>query len=74
MSAAGPSQGSICAPVAGSEAAKPRASGDPTSDEAARHEADAPGAATLAVEIVTEELPPKALKALGTAFADTLAG
>ena len=29
--------------------------------------------ATLAVELVTEELPPKALKALGVAFADTLA-
>ena len=28
--------------------------------------------ATLAVELVTEELPPKALKALGRAFADTL--
>ena len=29
-------------------------------------------AATLVVEIVTEELPPKSLKALGSAFADTL--
>ena len=29
--------------------------------------------ATLVVELVTEELPPKALKALGAAFADTLA-
>ncbi|MEO8537242.1 MAG: glycine--tRNA ligase subunit beta, partial [Betaproteobacteria bacterium] len=29
--------------------------------------------ATLAVELVTEELPPKSLKALGAAFADTLA-
>ncbi len=28
--------------------------------------------ATLVVEIVVEELPPKALKSLGTAFADTL--
>ena len=27
---------------------------------------------TLAVEILTEELPPKALKSLATAFADTL--
>ena len=32
------------------------------------------GTATLVVELVTEELPPKALKTLGTAFADTLAG
>ena len=32
-----------------------------------------PATATLAVELVTEELPPKALKALGTAFAETLA-
>ena len=31
------------------------------------------GSQTLVVELVTEELPPKALKALGTAFADTLA-
>ena len=30
-------------------------------------------AETLVVELVTEELPPKALKALGAAFADTLA-
>src|SRR6476659_4154028 len=30
-------------------------------------------AATLVVEIVTEELPPKSLKTLGVAFADTLA-
>ena len=30
--------------------------------------------ATLVVELVTEELPPKALKALGAAFADTLFG
>ena len=29
-------------------------------------------AATLLVELVTEELPPKALKALGNAFAETL--
>ena len=29
--------------------------------------------ATLVVELVTEELPPKALKALGASFADTLA-
>jgi glycyl-tRNA synthetase beta chain len=43
------------------------------SDGAARHERDRPATATLAVEIVTEELPPKALKTLGTAFADTLA-
>ena len=42
-------------------------------DDAARHEAHRPTTATLVVEIVTEELPPKALKALGTAFADTLA-
>jgi glycyl-tRNA synthetase beta chain len=34
-----------------------------------RREADA----TLVVELVTEELPPKALKVLGAAFADTLA-
>ncbi len=33
----------------------------------------APGAATLVVELFTEELPPKALKALGAAFADTVA-
>jgi glycyl-tRNA synthetase beta chain len=32
------------------------------------------GTATLVVELVTEELPPKALKTLGAAFADTLAG
>jgi glycyl-tRNA synthetase beta chain len=38
-----------------------------------RGEADRPTAATLVVEIVTEELPPKALKALGAAFAETLA-
>ena len=31
------------------------------------------GAATLLVELVTEELPPKALKSLGAAFAETLA-
>ena len=31
------------------------------------------GAATLTVELFTEELPPKALKALGEAFADGLA-
>jgi glycyl-tRNA synthetase beta chain len=43
------------------------------SDDAPRHERDRPATATLAVEIVTEELPPKALKTLGTAFADTLA-
>src|SRR4051812_40593911 len=30
-------------------------------------------AATLVVELVTEELPPKALKTLGAAFAETLA-
>ena len=29
--------------------------------------------ATLVVELLTEELPPKALKQLGRAFADTLA-
>jgi glycyl-tRNA synthetase beta chain len=29
--------------------------------------------ATLVVEVVTEELPPRALKALGSAFADTIA-
>ena len=29
--------------------------------------------ATLVVELLTEELPPKALKQLGAAFADTLA-
>ena len=73
MRAAGLSQGSNCAPVGGSEAAKPRAFGDDASDDAARHPADGPATATLVVEIVTEELPPKALKALGTAFADTLA-
>ena len=33
----------------------------------------AAASATLVVELVTEELPPKALKALGAAFADTLA-
>ena len=32
----------------------------------------ADAAATLVVEIVTEELPPKSLKALGASFADTL--
>ena len=31
-----------------------------------------PSAATLVVELVTEELPPKALKTLGAAFAETL--
>ena len=34
---------------------------------------DGPAGETLAVELVTEELPPKALKALGAAFAETLA-
>ena len=33
----------------------------------------APATATLVVELVTEELPPKALNTLGTAFAETLA-
>ena len=32
----------------------------------------ADAAATLVVEIVTEELPPKSLKSLGASFADTL--
>ena len=31
------------------------------------------GAATLVVELLTEELPPKSLKQLGGAFAETLA-
>ena len=33
---------------------------------------DRPATAALVVELVTEELPPKALKALGAAFAETL--
>jgi glycyl-tRNA synthetase beta chain len=43
------------------------------SDHRGRDQVTPPKSATLVVEIVTEELPPKALKALGTAFADTLA-
>ena len=42
------------------------------SDVAPQQVIDRP-TATLVVEIVTEELPPKALKALGAAFANTLA-
>ena len=41
--------------------------------DVARQDEGRPAGATLAVELVTEELPPKALKALGASFAETLA-
>ena len=43
---------------------------DPSASEAGEGRGERK--ATLVVEIVVEELPPKALKSLGTAFADTL--
>ena len=43
------------------------------SEAAASSTEQADATATLVVELVTEELPPKALKALGAAFAETLA-
>jgi glycyl-tRNA synthetase beta chain len=45
----------------------------PAADDDAQRAPGRLATATLAVELVTEELPPKALKALGAAFADTLA-
>jgi glycyl-tRNA synthetase beta chain len=43
-----------------------------TGTDDARGAGGRPATATLVVELVTEELPPKALKALGAAFAETL--
>jgi hypothetical protein len=50
------------------------AANSPRPDPSGSEAGDAPGKpqTTLVVEILTEELPPKALKSLGTAFADTL--
>ncbi len=66
MSAAGPSQGARLRAAAGGSVAAELING-------AASVGGTPSSATLLVELVTEELPPKALKQLGEAFATGVA-